>query len=270
MSPIRAAILIIALALLALPSAARAQCAINEFGILHIDTDCDGIMDLTTNDDADMDGLPDGEMVDNCVLAPNGNCGLDQLNCDVNEDKTITAKELAAGYQADWNHNGAGDACDDTDSDTVADYLDNCKTVANTTQDPDVCTDTDMDGFEDPIDNCIDDYNPDQQNSDTDAYGDACDNCRFIDNPTQDPAACADGDGSGTGAGIGGGGNPNEAQSPNTGRGVTYEPGPDYIEGNGFGEGGCQLNASPQSASAMALILFTIAAAVLAFSAKRR
>lgn len=267
MSPIRTAILIIAFALLALPSAARAQCAINEFGILHIDTDCDGVMDLTTNDDADMDGLPDGEVVDNCMLAPNGNCGLDQLNCDVNEDKAITSAELAAGYQADWNHNGVGDACDDVDLDTVADYADNCKTVANATQDPDVCTDTDQDGFEDPIDNCIDDYNPDQQNSDADAYGDACDNCRFIDNPTQDPAACPDGSNSGGGGGTV---NPGANPAPNTGRGVTYEPGPDVIEGNGFGEGGCQLNTSPQNASAMALLLFTIAAAVLALSAKRR
>jgi len=48
-----------------------------------------------------------------------------------------------------------------------------------------VVTDADHDGIPNGDDNCPDDYNPDQENSDTDSLGDTCDNCPEVDNDNQ-------------------------------------------------------------------------------------
>ncbi|HOP07687.1 MAG TPA: thrombospondin type 3 repeat-containing protein [candidate division Zixibacteria bacterium] len=86
----------------------------------------------------------------------------------------------------------------DLDGDGVADYLDNCLSVANADQADidndgigdacDNCTDTDLDGYgnpgydnECPTDNCPDLANVDQADYDGDGIGDACDECTDTD-----------------------------------------------------------------------------------------
>ena len=63
--------------------------------------------------------------------------------------------------QADFNHDGIGDACEDSDGDGVVDKNDNCKTTPNADQADfnhdgigDACEDTDHDGVIDKNDNC--------------------------------------------------------------------------------------------------------------------
>ncbi len=149
-------------------------------------------------EDTDLDGFKDGN--DNCDAAPNGNCAasVDQAACDVDGNDDVTSAEIAAGYQADWNHNGIGDACEESDGDGILDYLDNCPGAANADQDAAACADFDGDMVPDAVDNCPNDYNPvviDQQaDRDSDGVGDACDNCRFLANADQ---ADADDDGFG-------------------------------------------------------------------------
>jgi hypothetical protein len=122
-----------------------------------------------------------------------------------------------------------GDACTDTDGDTVLDLADNCPGEANTDQadtdgiegggdgagdvcdncptvfNPDqadgdgdgvgdVCADRDGDGVFDSDDNCPATANAGQADGDGDGDGDVCDNCPTVANPTQ-----ADGNGNGVG-----------------------------------------------------------------------
>ncbi|MEM8931232.1 MAG: VCBS repeat-containing protein, partial [Acidobacteriota bacterium] len=77
----------------------------------------------------------------------------------------------------------------DTDSDSIFDSLDNCRTDANLDQ-----ADEDDDTVGTVCDNCPAVANTHQNNLDADALGDACDNCVLVDNPTQ---ADADVDGIG-------------------------------------------------------------------------
>lgn len=176
--------------------AAHACGITNVYGQTFTDSDCDGVQDYTDDVDHNNDGLPDGDRVDNCQSAPNGDCGEDIANCnvnlsvDANKDPTVDKFEMRAGDQADWNRDGVGDACDDADKDTVRDYLDNCKITPNADQDPAACVDTDADGFEDRIDNCPETYNSMQEDTDADGVGDWCDNCRFTPNADQNAAAC--------------------------------------------------------------------------------
>ena len=92
------------------------------------DTDCDTMADV----------------FDNCRTIPNGNCETAAINCDVNKDGQLSDDELAGGRQADGNHDGRGDACDDSDTDGITDAADNCPNDENPDQ-----TDTDGDGFGD-------------------------------------------------------------------------------------------------------------------------
>lgn len=133
--------------------------------------------------DSDGDGVIDAN--DNCDLVKNGNCSVNQLFCDVDESGLASAAELAGGYQADWNDNDIGDACEESDGDGIKDYLDNCPEDPNPTQDPDACSDFDGDSVSDDVDNCLEDYNPDQKDRDSDHVGDICDNCRLIANTDQ-------------------------------------------------------------------------------------
>jgi hypothetical protein len=92
----------------------------------------------------------------------------------------------------------------DSDSDTVLDKTDNCRTAPNFDQIDldldeigDACDldlDPDNDGLQNAEDNCPVNYNPDQKDSDGDNRADACDNCPKVANPDQ-----ADADGNGAG-----------------------------------------------------------------------
>lgn len=85
--------------------------------------------------------------------------------------------------QADFDHDGVGDACDDSDGDTWSDAVDNCRLVPNPDQtdtdgdrEGDACDqDDDGDGLDDDADNCPLIPNPDQTDTDGDGEGDACD-----------------------------------------------------------------------------------------------
>lgn len=133
----------------------------------------------------------------------------------------VWCRENLCRLQPDRDFDGYGDACDDSDNDSVMDDADNCPLVANPGQADidgdhlgDVCDDSDNDTVMDALDNCRLVPNPQQENMNDDAEGDACDdtdgdgssdaldNCPEIANPGQadrdangigDP--CDDGDG---------------------------------------------------------------------------
>lgn len=225
------------------------------YGEVFTDTDADGVADYDDNADADGDGQPDGQPVDNCIAAANGNCDADPLNCDINCDRQISDAEISAGEQADWNANGIGDACDDTDLDGMRDYEDNCRSIYNPDQNPLACVDSDKDRFEDPIDNCVNIYNPTQTDSDRDGFGDSCDVCRLIANPDQNSSACPDG--------------PGQAPVENGIQGLpAIAPMPNYGHDYARGSGGCSLTDSPQSL-AWGFLMFLAAAGLACFKKVR-
>ncbi len=77
----------------------------------------------------------------------------------------------------------------DTDSDGIADVLDNCPSVPNSNQ-----LNSDSDNLGDACDNCPTVANELQEDTDSDGAGDACDQCPgFDDNIDQDSDAIADG-----------------------------------------------------------------------------
>ena len=130
-------------------------------------------------EDNDADGR--GNLCDNCADARNGNCGIEILYCDINLNGTVTATELAQGFQIDTNGDTQGDACDtDDDGDTVLDTTDNCRVISNLNQ-----ADADTDGVGNVCDNCQNTSNSTQTNTDGDNLGDACDNCPQADNNNQ-------------------------------------------------------------------------------------
>ena len=133
--------------------------------------------------DTDNDGIWD--QYDNCSTVKNGVCSTFALYCDVDGDAAVTLVEISAGNQSDWDDNGIGDACEDSDGDTYMDYLDNCPGVSNVTQDPSACADFDGDKIYDDVDNCPESYNPQQEDRDVDSVGDWCDNCRLVANVDQ-------------------------------------------------------------------------------------
>ena len=100
-------------------------------------------------------------------------------------DDTDNCRFAANPTQADFVHDGLGDACDpDDDDDTILDGGDNCRFVANLDQlDLDVdgagdaCDDDrDGDGWQNTRDNCGWHANADQRDTDRDGQGDVCDN----------------------------------------------------------------------------------------------
>ncbi|MBI5509945.1 MAG: thrombospondin type 3 repeat-containing protein [Deltaproteobacteria bacterium] len=60
--------------------------------------------------DTDADGIDDGN--DNCPTTKNGDCILDVLRCDIDNDGTSTITEQLQGNQLDLDLDGVGDACE--------------------------------------------------------------------------------------------------------------------------------------------------------------
>jgi hypothetical protein len=202
--------------------------------------------------DAAFEEMPEGIDVDNCMDVPNGDCDADPSYCNIdgsvnsNGEPTLSNREIAAGYQADWDKNGIGDACDDSDGDGILDYLDNCKKVKDQTNDPGYCTDSDNDGFDDEVDNCPDRYNNLQTDSDNDKIGDACDNCPLVYNPNQKDS---DKDGTGDACPAQASENPGHPAPDITHE--LYQFGPDKTKGNG----GCAIVSGAGSAGIYMLLL---------------
>ena len=126
----------------------------------------------------------DGDAMPDCTDPDLDGDGVDNAgdNCPI----------IANPTQADFNGNGAGDACEDTDGDTVLDAADNCQSNANTNQwdfDTDgignTCdTDIDGDGLINTADNCAYISNAGQADGNGDGFGDVCDiqSLRFVVN----------------------------------------------------------------------------------------
>jgi hypothetical protein len=142
------------------------------------DLDADGLGDSCDPDD-DNDGVMDAN--DLCPNTPAG-AQVNAAGCpdsdgdgvaDANDDCPSTAN----ADQADFDHDGLGDACDpDDDNDGVADANDLCpNTPAGTQVNATGCPDADGDGVADANDNCPGTANADQADFDHDGLGNACD-----------------------------------------------------------------------------------------------
>ena len=176
---------------------------------------CDDGNELTINDiidgnciclgdlDGDMDGIPDID--DNCPLVANfpqvdsDGDGMGDV-CDDDDDNDGTPDADDCAPLDSLISFSIGDACNDFDSTTVNDVINqNCMCAGS--------DDTDGDGIANVDDNCPDVANPDQADFDGDGMGDVCDvdddgdgvvddvdNCPFTQNLGQ---ADFDGDGLG-------------------------------------------------------------------------
>jgi Zn-dependent metalloprotease len=117
--------------------------ALAAIGLADGDSDCDGNLDSTVNDD-DNDGIPDN--LDNCP-------------------------HMYSVSTNDMDGDGMGDICDDDiDGDGIINNKDNCPYFPNYSQ-----ADRDNDGIGDLCDNCVNTYNSNQKDTDNDGIGDLCD-----------------------------------------------------------------------------------------------
>jgi len=148
---------------------------------------CDSCMAAVNTGDLDGDGVDDA--CDGCRVLAGESCpALDADNdtiCDVGP-ASAPLGAACLGYndncvfvsnpdQSDFDANGVGDACEDSDDDGVEDAFDNCPTVANPDQ-----ADGDGDGVGDACDVCPLDSDPEQHDRDGDGIGDVCDPCMVV------------------------------------------------------------------------------------------
>ncbi len=127
-----------------------------------------------------------------------GSCRCDQsIRGDSYGDACDNCPNRPNDDQADFDDDGEGDVCDDSDDDGHSDARDNCPNVENPSQSDcdrdgqgDACdagaVDRDEDGVADDCDNCPAEPNARQVDSDDDRIGDVCDNCRREANREQE------------------------------------------------------------------------------------
>lgn len=225
--------------------AAHGPCQVTVLGTAFNDSDCDNVLDVHNGY---LDNAPD-----NCPNVPNGDCTVDPIFCDINEDGAYEDAEMNAGSQADSNGDGVGDACGDIDGDGVVDYLDTQDDRCEATGGSE-CIDTDDDTLMDAYDNCPADYNPIQEDTDDDGVGDVCDNCWEKQNPDQ-----LDSDNDYVGDACPG----SEGIKPDVNP-DTAPPGPGTSPATAFnplvpaGTGGCQMIPAAQGASSILAAVFAI------------
>ncbi len=192
-------------------SGSLVEAGIDNISILHTpqDADLDGVTDgndncpnTANNDQADNDADGIGNVCDSFPNDPDNDIDSDGIGADIDNCPTISNAD-----QANADGDALGDVCDsfpndadnDFDNDGISGHIDNCALVSNSDQanldgdqfgdvcDPypnDPANDIDGDGISGEVDNCPNDSNIDQSNTDSDAFGDVCDS--FPNDPDND------------------------------------------------------------------------------------